>query len=58
MHLIHVWILASAVPPASLLAVDGRGPERWHSACYDPDMNEMHANRSWLPTDPDHRANR
>jgi len=25
MHLIHVWILASAVPPASLWAVDERG---------------------------------
>jgi len=30
----------------------------WHGACYDPDMNDMHANRSWLPIDPDDRANR
>jgi len=31
---------------------------RWHSACYDPDMNEMHADRFWLPIDPDNSANR
>ena len=32
--------------------------KEWHSACYGPDMNEMHANRFWLRIDPENRANR
>ena len=34
-----------------------RGRSRWHSACYDPDMKEMHANHV-CAVDPDSRANR
>ncbi len=47
-------------PPdvTAISSVDADARTRWHSACYDPDMNEMHANRSWLPIDPDDRANR